>query len=1060
MLPQEFVDRIDAAPIVQVIERFGAVEMQGNKCCCPIHRERTPSLSVSPAKNLWHCFGCGRGGGPVQFLMALGMTWIESVRSLAEMLGEEFPQDGPPDPAMQARQQARSAQFAACLTLQTICEHALREPATPDAQEALGYCVNRFGDPRTPGTPAHDFGLGYMPHDIITRLAARNARREDLIAAGLFSERDWERGGTLRGRLIIPIRDAAGRPVGFSGRALQGQNPKYINTRSSDVFTKGDLLFGYDAARRAAQSTGRLVLVEGYADAMRLWAVGVEEVVAVMGTSLSAAQIKSITRAARAVMIVPDGDNPGSEACARWGWALAAQGVYASVALLPTRDDGAKADADSVIRSREDWDALKPQDFLLHVARREWVPLTEADGPARAQFAQRMLTALGQFDEEYQELTARELDSLTGGTYWRDALRRRSRREEPTQGKARGADTASSATLASYGFEVREGCIWSSEREGKMLRPVSNFVVEPLFYIRAAGGNAHRRLIRVTNTRGEARLVVLEANADSLFSASRFRNAMVREGNYSYTASEWSFLGLFRYINDGCTPCHEIARLGWQPADDMFAWANGVYAHGAWYPLGDNGTVEVQGKHYWLDAQAHGGRLAASMRYRPGDTSLGVSGWVERMYHVFGGYGVLASLYVAATLHRDTVREVGPLPLLNACGPRGTGKSALALSLVGLFFERPTLLNLPTSTLASLNTILSSFSHVPIALDEYSNSVGPAKVELLKSSYDGGGRQKMVGPTQIDSTEVHSGVVLCGQQLAESDPALFSRLLYMQFARARYSDEETAALQALRLKEAEGLGHVVHALLDLRPAVAQSFRASYLRARADVEAMLKEAGVEWAISRTVHAWSVLLAMYYALGESVAFPCTREAIMSTFADTLREQSREMDDGDDVRGFWATFVYLVNRGELRADVDYHIEERDWVTGPSGTRIALEHGKRKVIHLVLTTVIPLYERHGANVVGDSLLSPSTMRSYLRKSDAFISSSHQVLLRVSDGRGGVQYDTDGTGPARMMRQKKKCYSFYYDMLDIDVERVRTDEEPEGGTSVIQSMDEPQPPF
>ena len=169
---------------------------------------------------------------------------------------------------------------------------------------------------------------------------------------------------------------------------------------------------------------------------------------------------------------------------------------------------------------------------------------------------------------------------------------------------------------------------------------------------------------------------------------------------------------------------------------------------------------------------------------------------------------------------------------------------------------------------------------------------------------------------------------------------------------------------------------------------------------------------------------------------------------------------MDDGDDVRGFWATFVYLVNRGELRADVDYRIEERDWVSGQHGARIALEHGKRKVIHLVLTTVIPLYERHGANVVGDSLLSPSTMRSYLRKSDTFISSSHEVLLHVSDGRGGVQYDADGTGPARMTRQKKKCYSFYYDMLDIDVERVRTDEEPEGGASVIQSMDEPQPPF
>jgi DNA primase len=318
-IPQNFIDELIArADIVEVIGARVQLKKAGReyKACCPFHNEKTPSFWVSPDKQFYHCFGCGKHGTVLGFLMDHDhMAFPEAVEELATRLGLEVPHEGGVDSSARRADEplfelmARVARFYA-------------EALARDAR-ASDYLTQRGLAPETIAR----FGLGYAVNswnEVLRRFGAADADRQRLADAGLIIEReggqmrDGERHyDRFRDRIMFPIRDARGRVIAFGGRVIDAGEPKYLNSPETVLFHKGRELYGIYETRRARPNLTRLVVVEGYMDVVRLHQSGVDYALATLGTATTPEHFRRIFRLVPAVVFAFDGDRAGRAAAWR-----------------------------------------------------------------------------------------------------------------------------------------------------------------------------------------------------------------------------------------------------------------------------------------------------------------------------------------------------------------------------------------------------------------------------------------------------------------------------------------------------------------------------------------------------------------------------------------------------------------------------------------------------------------------------------------------------------------------------------------------------------------------
>jgi DNA primase len=282
--------------------------------CCPFHGEKTPSFHVDDRKGRYHCFGCSASGDHFRFLMDLeGLSFPEAVERLAGEAGLAMPA---PDPEAARRQQVR-------LKLNDLLDLAAsyyeRQLHGPDGRAALAYAQQRGMDEAIRQT----FRIGYAPDSrtsLISFLKSHDVPVRDMIETGLViapedgAQAPFDR---FRGRLMVAIEDQRGKVVGFGGRVLGDGEPKYLNSPETELFRKREMLFNAQRARQAAHRTGRLIVVEGYMDAIALHRAGFEEVTASLGTALGEEQIALMWRFADEPIICFDGDEAGARAAHR-----------------------------------------------------------------------------------------------------------------------------------------------------------------------------------------------------------------------------------------------------------------------------------------------------------------------------------------------------------------------------------------------------------------------------------------------------------------------------------------------------------------------------------------------------------------------------------------------------------------------------------------------------------------------------------------------------------------------------------------------------------------------
>jgi DNA primase len=383
-IPQSFIDDLLArVDIVDVVAPHVHLKQAGRdfKGLCPFHDEKTPSFTVSPDKQFYHCFGCGAHGSAIGFLMArTNMGFVEAIEELAGIAGLQVPHEGGASESESKHQalydiNAEAARFFAA----QLRSH----PAAPKAVEYL----KRRG---VSGEIARDFALGYAPPDresLLGALGTDRERRERLFDAGLVIRGDRDRFyDRFRDRLMFPIHDQRGRIVGFGGRIIDAGEPKYLNSPETAVFRKGHELYGYQRARKPARDQQRIFLVEGYMDVIGLVQHGVEHVVASLGTATTREHLERLFRATPEVVFCFDGDRAGSEAAWRalqTALPLLSERRYVSFLFLPSGHD-----PDSFVRAEgralfDDRSATLPLSEFLFKRLLEQVDLTHLDGRAR-----------------------------------------------------------------------------------------------------------------------------------------------------------------------------------------------------------------------------------------------------------------------------------------------------------------------------------------------------------------------------------------------------------------------------------------------------------------------------------------------------------------------------------------------------------------------------------------------------------------------------------------------------------------------------------------------------
>ena len=347
-IPASFIQELIArADVVDIVGRYVQLKKGGANFMglCPFHGEKSPSFSVSPTKQFYHCFGCGKNGNAISFLMDhAGMTFIEAVKDLAQQYGMQIPEDeaSPEDRARAQEQRQKQT------TLTDVLEKAgeAYRKHLKDSPRAVAYFKGRG----LSGQVAKQFGLGYAPEGWRS-LASVFAHYDDplLVESGLVisnvedGSTEEKRYDRFRDRVMFPIRNIKGECIGFGGRVLGDDKPKYLNSPETPVFSKGRELYGLFEARNALREAGYVLVTEGYMDVVALAQLGFPNAVATLGTACTAEHVHKLFRFTDAVVFSFDGDSAGRRAARCGSGARNGAGQEGVVAVEAEGEEGVGA---------------------------------------------------------------------------------------------------------------------------------------------------------------------------------------------------------------------------------------------------------------------------------------------------------------------------------------------------------------------------------------------------------------------------------------------------------------------------------------------------------------------------------------------------------------------------------------------------------------------------------------------------------------------------------------------------------------------------------------------
>lgn len=1047
MIPQEIINKVLDIDLVKIFEDEGIeLKRSGNGrkvACCPFHQEKTPSLSVDVAKNLWHCFGCGEGGNGVSFIMKIkGFTYPEAIRYLAQHNGIHF-EEKEQTPEEREAQHHKDRLYTINREAQAFFTSQLSAPVARDYLKKRSWDLDTDQGREIVGL----FGIGFAPRGnaLLEHLKKKGWSRDEDIRlmeeAGLISRNEDTREpfDFFRSRITFPIYNTSGLIVGFSGRDVTGEaRSKYVNTRETPIYSKSRNLFGWSQALRRIATERKVILVEGNPDAIRLHEIGVDYAVAPLGTALTPEQIEIIGRKAQTVIIIGDRDAvkggagkdlPGDKAVITNGEALTRAGIAVQVMELPQEDPTQKVDADSYFQTRK---SVAEFNFLLSTATEDYIPwicrqkieATKSDADrAKAIVDVCQLLSWVKDDNAAEIYVDGFAKRYKNGAIWkREFLKAKGEREREVKIKDGSQDM-----LSQYGFYIADNCYCSAGQSGSE-RYWSNFIMRPILHIRDEK-NA-RRIYELQNNKGQ--VAVVKFNQSELVSFTDFKTRVETAGNFIWEASQGELTTLKKYLYDGTPSADEIRQLGWQKQWEFYAWGNGGFdSEGNFVKADKYGIIEISGRKYYipgcsLDTMANTQGYQQQRRFVYAETNdISLRAFCTKLIEVFGDNAKVGLCFLVASLFRDVIVKITTgFPILNLFGPKGSGKSELGHALTSFFIPGNKAPNINNATKAALAEAVAEVSNAVVHLDEFRDDIETDKREFLKGLWDSTGRSRLSMENKKDReiTAVDCGVIMSGQQQPSADIALLSRVIYLTFDKTEFSDQEKNNFETLQTIEKRGLTHLTRQMLRLRPTFIGRFRQAWDSTLEDFTNKVRMHGVE---DRTLRNWVTVLAAFRAIEIELDMPFSYREMLEICAEGCVNQNKATKASNELSGFWDIFDVLVSSGKAWMEVDYKIKRGGKPKRFRGATEIFEFnpGKR-YLFLNYNRPMQLYAKE-LRESSRKGVPVETLRYYLEKSKEYLGTIQAERFRIVD---------NATGFIRRGEERSKPYQamvFDYDKIE-----------------------------
>lgn len=994
MVNHKIIEQIlDQANIVDVVSQYVSLKKKGinYEACCPFHGEKTPSFKISPSKGIWTCFGaCQESGNVIKFVQKQeGVSFPEACKMLALKYGIKWEER-----EMTADEMKAAHKREALIAINTACaKYFVAQLHSPAGKRAYDYSVKRW---------SKDFvqlyGIGYAPagwDDFVEWAIEKGLNTSMLEELGLISPRD--KGGYysfFRDRVMIPIRDKYQNIIGFTARYIGPEEgkAKYINSKESILYHKGSCIFGIDFAKKIGTKESKFYLVEGGPDVLRLQSIGIDNTVASLGTAWTDKQFDQLKKMAGKICFIPDADElkpgqtygTGIEKVLKNGKAAIAAGLSVSVIEIPVGEGNTKQDPDSYFTNRSIFaKALnKETDFIVWFAKTKFASVNGND--ERSAVIKDIACMVAQLNDEVKEsMYLQELNSLyKNRSLWAQAINA----EKKKMNESSGDFMISQNDLQKFGFFERHNCYFSINEKGGDFK-WSNFTMTPLYHIR--GAYMPKRLYLVKNEFGREEFI--EMKQEDLVSLQKFKTVLEGTGNFIWEAGDKELTKLKAMLYSKTMTAEEVTQMGWNKKG-CYIFGNGILLDRKFYQGDEYGIVRLPddmnfyipalSKFYSADTQIYSfERNFVNIKLQ----EMTLADYLRQIVETFGNNGRIAIAFIVATCFRDIIfNKTNFFPILDIFGPKGTGKSELAMCLMAMFQVKPQSTMLTNSTIPGITNNVAACANAPVHLEEYKNNIGTQKVEFIKNIWDGKGRSKvnLDKDKKTETTKIDSGVILTGQEIPTADIAMFSRLIFLMFSKTTFTNDERKKFNTLKKMKENGVSHLCVDILNCRPIFEQEFGNNYKYVS---ELMYERLYADFIEDRLVNNWSVILAAVRTIEGHLPLPFTFMGLLDICLTAVKEQNKLNKQNNDLANFWNVVSYLQQDGLIFNESDYKIKIVTSLKTVDKEKMYKYDDGKEVLFLRKSRIIALYRKYGYQV-GDNILPAPTLESYLRYSDEYL--------------------------------------------------------------------------
>ena len=985
MITQETIHKIfDTADIVDVIGDFVDLKRSGSsfKGLSPFTNENTPSFFVAPDKNIFKCFSSGVGGNVVSFLMEHEkLSYPGALKYLADKYNIEVEENGKEEDQVVIDQREKLFNINAFAT-----NYFAETLYKPEGALGLEYARTRFTDEEIIQFRigfALDSWSGFLDHATSAGYSIEDLLNSKLISKSKKVDKYFD---YFRGRLLFPIENSSGRILGFGGRILPGADknqPKYFNSPDTLLYDKSSVLYGLNFARKSIIEMDSCILVEGYTDVISLHSKEITNTVAPCGTSLQLDQIALIKRYTRNVYLAFDGDTAGRRAMVKNSEILLQQEMFPKIIVLPEGED-----PDTFISNNPDIDFDKfikenSRDFIMLTA--DTILRNIGHDPMAKHNAINELCRLIAYyhDTGLQNFMVDEIcrDHKIGKKQFQDKLKELN--AEPIQEYEETIPSeVDPGAFHKWGFYEYKNEYYFRTRDGT--QRFSNFVMKPLFHVESI--NDTKRIYELVNHHGFK--IVVDFDMQEMTALGNFRRNIEGKGNFLFWGTEAHMNKLKLQLYEDTKTCYEIKNLGWQ-REGFWAWANGITTTEGFNPIDENGLVEFNGKYYFIPAFSKiylddKSIFMAERKFSFRERDITLRQWADKIITVFGDNARISIAFWIASVFRDYILHVFKnFPILNLFGPKGTGKSQLAMSMSCLFGEQQTPFNIHNGTKPGLAEHLQQFCNAFAWIDEYKNNLEYDKVETLKSIYDSIGRNRLNinKGMKKETTMVNSAAIVSGQEMMTADVALFSRVIFLQFHKTEFTMEEKQHYDELKKMESKGLSHLTAELISHRDYFLKNFYPVYEQVLTDFSNLLENANIEDRILRSMCS---IIAAFKTVESLINLPFTYEHLKPIAQKSIKDQNNQIGTSNEIAMFWDIIEALFDENIIIDRWHFKIDMCSELNIKEKKDKKLFNQQKEILKLKFTSIYKLYAEHSRKS-GQGILPSSTLKYYLENSKLF---------------------------------------------------------------------------